>query len=143
MAIGSERRFVIGRDAACDVVLADESVSRRHAELLVFDDGMLFFTDCASSRGSTLTRDGSTRPLHQEVLMPRDRLTLGELSLTSEELLELVRRCGPQGQGVGPRVSTPPAEAPAPAFGRGAHLLRCPHCGSYKAEGRACPHCGR
>ena len=40
--IGTERKFVIGRDASCDVVLADDSVSRRHAELLVFDDGMLF-----------------------------------------------------------------------------------------------------
>lgn len=89
--IGNERRFVIGRDATCDVVLADESVSRRHAELLVFDDGMVFYTDCASSLGSQLIRDGRTSPLHQEVLMPGDRLVLGELSLASEELMALVR----------------------------------------------------
>lgn len=89
--IGNERKFVIGRDAACDVVLADESVSRRHAELLVFDDGMVFYTDCASTLGSRLVRDGRSSPLHQEVLMPGDQLVLGELPLTSEDLLALVR----------------------------------------------------
>lgn len=89
--IGTERKFVIGRDAGCDLVLADESVSRRHAELLLFDDGMLFLTDCASRLGTTLTRDGRTRPLHQEVLMPRDRLVLGELALSTEDLLAMVR----------------------------------------------------
>lgn len=138
--IGTERLFVIGRDAACDVVLADESVSRRHAELLVFDDGMLFYTDCASSLGSTLTRDGKTRPLHQEVLMPSDRLVLGELALSSEELLGLVRQCGPRGQAVASSVARPAAEAPAPRWTPGAHLQRC-ECGTVKNEGQPCPHC--
>lgn len=138
--IGTERLFVIGRDAGCDLVLADESVSRRHAELLVFDDGMLFYTDCASRLGSSLTRDGRTRPLHQDVLMPGDRLMLGELALSSEELLGLVRQCGPRGQTLGATVARPAAESPAPHWAQGTHLTRC-DCGTVKNEGQRCPHC--
>lgn len=139
--IGNERKFVIGRDAGCDVVLADESVSRRHAELLVFDDGMLFLTDCGSSLGTTLTRDGQTRRLHQEVLMPRDRLVLGELELSSETLLALARDAGPSsGPTLPASVHTPAADAPAPQWARGSHLHRCA-CGSVKPQGQACPRC--
>jgi RND superfamily putative drug exporter len=45
-------RFVIGRDEDCDLVLTDEGVSRRHAELSVTADGAVVVTDLGSSNGT-------------------------------------------------------------------------------------------
>ena len=95
---GQERKFLIGRDNRCDIVLDDPSVSRHHAELLVFDDGLVFYTDCASRLGSQLLRDGRREPLHQEVLMPGDHLVLGELELPCEALLARVQALMPNPQ---------------------------------------------
>ncbi|GAP36690.1 FHA domain-containing protein [Piscinibacter sakaiensis] len=141
--IGTERKFVIGRDAACDVVLADPSVSRRHAELLVFADGMLFYTDCASKIGSTLTRDGRTRALHQEVLMPSDRLSIGDLQIGAQDLYGLVRECAAAaGRPLEAALAAPPAEPAAPQWHQGMHLRRC-ECGAVAEPGQPCPQCGR
>lgn len=44
------RRYGLGRDEACDVVVEDARVSRRHAELLVREDGGVL-TDLGSKNG--------------------------------------------------------------------------------------------
>jgi S1-C subfamily serine protease len=49
--------FVIGRDAGCDLTLADEQVSRRHAELQVRGDGRALLRDLESRNGTFV--DGS------------------------------------------------------------------------------------
>lgn len=138
--VGAERKFTIGRDLRCDVVLADDSVSRRHAELLVFPDGMLFFTDCASSLGSTLIRDGAERPLRQEVLMPDDRLRLGELELSAADLLSLARDSGARGSDLPGAAARPPSDSEGERWARGTVLVRC-DCGHIKPKDAPCPHC--
>jgi hypothetical protein len=46
-------RLLVGRHPACDVVVADPSVSRRHAEL-TFRDGVWVLQDLASTNGTTV-----------------------------------------------------------------------------------------
>ena len=140
--VGEELKFTVGRDARCDVVLADDSISRRHAELLVFPDGMLFFTDCASSLGSVLIRDGVERPVHQDVLMPDDRLRLGELELSAADLLALVRDSGARGRGLPASAARPPDDSGGERWARGTLLVRC-DCRQVKPKDAPCPHCKR
>ena len=54
----SEKKFTLGRARDCDIVLADDSVSRRHAELTFLGDGKVLLTDCRSSRGTFLLAGG-------------------------------------------------------------------------------------
>ncbi|MCF8210291.1 MAG: FHA domain-containing protein [Rhodoferax sp.] len=53
-----EKKYVIGRAPTCDIVLADESVSRIHAELAILDNGKLLVTDCHSTQCTLLLRVG-------------------------------------------------------------------------------------
>ncbi|MCW3019254.1 MAG: hypothetical protein JWN10_1562 [Solirubrobacterales bacterium] len=46
-------RLLVGRHPACDVVVADPTVSRRHAQL-TFRDGVWVLQDLASSNGTTV-----------------------------------------------------------------------------------------
>jgi hypothetical protein len=69
---GTRDELVIGRHPSCDVVVADGTVSRRHA-LLTFRDGGWILQDLESTNGSRLNGQyvGRCR------LHPGDRLALG------------------------------------------------------------------
>ena len=67
-----DRDLVIGRDHACDVVLSDLSVSRRHARLIP-RDGRWILQDLASTNGTMV----NGRPVGRCELRPGDRLVLG------------------------------------------------------------------
>ncbi len=66
----------IGRGTGCDVVLADITVSRRHARLIP-RDGMWVLHDLSSTNGTFLNGHRVTRCQ----LRPGDRLALGEALL--------------------------------------------------------------
>jgi pSer/pThr/pTyr-binding forkhead associated (FHA) protein len=62
----------LGRDAACDLVLPDDSVSRRHARI-VWQDGVWWIHDLGSANGTQV--DGSS--VKQAVLSDGVELTIG------------------------------------------------------------------
>lgn len=69
---GQERELLIGRHYACDVVLSDPSVSRRHARV-TFRDGGWILQDLESTNGTTVNGTAVGRC----ELRPGDRLVLG------------------------------------------------------------------
>jgi FHA domain len=69
---GEQQELVIGRHYACDVVLTDPSVSRRHARLVFRDSGWVL-QDLASTNGTTV--NGAT--VGRCVVRPGDLLMLG------------------------------------------------------------------
>lgn len=73
---GTESELLIGRHPACDVVLEDLSVSRRHARL-VFRDARWIVQDLNSTNGTAL----NGRPVGRCELRPGDSLVLGEQRL--------------------------------------------------------------
>lgn len=90
------RTYVIGRSPHADIVLADPSVARRHAELLNSDDGRLFLTDCASDSGSwrqAVSTSNSANPdwlpLRQAFIDADEPLRLGEFHCTAAQLLQM------------------------------------------------------
>jgi Zn-dependent protease with chaperone function len=67
-------RFIIGRDASCDFVLAEPTVSSRHAALEIGADGFVSVDDLASRNGTKVNGrkiEGKTR------LSKGDKLKLG------------------------------------------------------------------
>jgi hypothetical protein len=69
---GAPQELVVGRGPACDIALANLTVSRRHARLL-FRDGTWVVHDLASRNG--LTVNGA--PVGRCQLRPGDRLGFG------------------------------------------------------------------
>jgi pSer/pThr/pTyr-binding forkhead associated (FHA) protein len=90
LAVGDDP-VVIGRDAGCDIVLADPRVSRQHARV-ASRSGFLVLSDLGSTNG-TYVRD---ERIAEIALGPGDVVTLGDTTIE-----------------VGRPPSTPPSD-PAP-----------------------------
>jgi hypothetical protein len=71
-----EARLVIGRSSECQLVLADDTVSRRHAKLYV-EDGRWLLRDLESSNGTWL----NGRRIVEAEVRPGDVLHLGACRL--------------------------------------------------------------
>lgn len=130
-----ERQFRIGRDQDCDIPIADDSVSRLHAQLTLLENGSYFLTDCHSTNGTLLIRQGRQQALGQELLSPGDRLRFGDAELSLEELLQVLRA---EHSVPNPaRTQEEPSPSQPTPSGR---LIRCA-CGSVKHKGEPCPTC--
>jgi hypothetical protein len=121
-------------------VLADESVSRVHAELVFLADGKLLITDCRSTQGTVLMRLGGAQiSVRQELVSPLDTLRFGSVTMPVKELLQAIHLKHPpvvradQGhQKASPVAAMPP---------EGAGLVRC-QCGAVKVKSKRCEVCG-
>jgi pSer/pThr/pTyr-binding forkhead associated (FHA) protein len=126
------KKISIGRDASCDLVLNDRSISRRHAELQVASDGGLQIVDLESSGGTFVLRDGKDELILKAKLKSTDSLRLGEYEIT---VYELMMRAQP----LLDRLAAPaPPDLPSLPKGR---MVRC-SCGTIKKRGEPCPSCG-
>jgi hypothetical protein len=83
-------KFTIGRDKDCDVPIADESVSRIHAELTILEGGKLLLADRASSNGTSIMQGGRPRRIHQTYVSPADQVQFGSVVLSVGELIEAI-----------------------------------------------------
>jgi FHA domain len=70
---GAQEELLIGRHHDCDVVMADLTVSRRHARLF-FRDGGWIIQDLESTNGTRL----NGKPVGRCRLHPGDQLALGD-----------------------------------------------------------------
>lgn len=134
-----EQQFIIGRGKTCDVIIADKSISRRHAALIVQDAGKLMLIDCNSANGTVLLRAGVARRIHQEAVSLADIIQMGDVQITVLELLEALRH---------PAVSAPTDRKKPSAKNthgtdtlvRGTQLERCA-CGAIKIKDGLCKVC--
>jgi predicted component of type VI protein secretion system len=84
----SEGQFVVGRSAGCQLSLDDPLVSRRHAMLVVSDDGVTV-EDLQSRNGVVVNDQRISGALH---LQPGDRILIGSQELTLLRAREVVMR---------------------------------------------------
>ncbi|MDX2023065.1 MAG: sigma 54-interacting transcriptional regulator [Deltaproteobacteria bacterium] len=73
--------LVVGRGAPADVVVADETLSRRHARFVWSDDG-IWVEDLGSLNG---TRVGDKRLKGRALLTPGQQVTLGQVTISIHE----------------------------------------------------------
>ena len=76
LGMADEHPKVIGRAPACDLVLSDDSVSRRHA-MLVREGRRYFVTDLGSTNATYL----NGRCVREAEVFPGDHLQLGDVHL--------------------------------------------------------------
>jgi hypothetical protein len=69
-------RMTIGRSRECEIVIDDANVSRQHAELRKTIEGWMI-ADLGSTNGVKV----NGRRVHEEVLRPGDKITLGLIEL--------------------------------------------------------------
>ena len=86
------RTFVIGRSPDADIVLADDSVARQHAELVITDDGRFHLTDCGDGDGTwraVAMRAGQEvwERTRQSFVAAGQPLRFGSVRVTVQELL--------------------------------------------------------
>jgi hypothetical protein len=161
------RKFTIGRDRISDIPIADDSVSRTHAEMWIEDDGTLMLADRGSSNGTQIIRAGHTSPLKLAAVLPTDQIQFGEIALPVKDLLDAIEAKFPgaiphaaspppvpsppplpvQGGLPPPPLARPAAPPPLPprpaaAAAAGGGLVRC-ECGAIKTMGQVCPGCHR
>jgi hypothetical protein len=140
-----QQTFSIGRSPECDLVLADQSVSRKHAELMLLDAGQLFLVDCKSTHGTRLLHHGHTRPVQQEFLSLDAVVQFGDVSISVGDIIEALRLKHPAVAWPVVRAAGAAGAAAAAAVAgggaQGARLVRC-HCGVIKTRGQRCPECG-
>lgn len=84
--------YRIGRGSDVDIRLDDGSVSRVHAELVATLSGSYYLTDCASSRGSYVARNGEWSRIRQEFINPTDAILLGQYQTTAPSLVALAAK---------------------------------------------------
>lgn len=97
------RTWIVGREPGCDVVLRDDSVSRRHAEVVRLPDGRLHVTDRATTNGTFILRCGDWEAVRQTFLEPADQVRFGDCRLTADRFGALC-----------PRDDRPPGSPPPP-----------------------------
>ena len=81
--------YRIGRSSGVDIQINDDSVSRVHAELIATQSGSYYLTDCASSGGSYVARNGEWRRIQQEFISPTDAILLGHYQTTAPTLIAM------------------------------------------------------
>ena len=122
-----DRKYTVGRALTCDIVLADDSVSRIQAELIFLDDGKFLVTDCGSTQGTFVVRQGvEVRANRREPVSQSDTLRFGTVSMPVKEIVQAIH------------LKYPPV-APMPPEGAG--LVRC-DCGAVKVKNDRCEVCG-
>jgi hypothetical protein len=136
----TKRRFTIGRDRTCDIPIADNSVSGKHAELTYLPDGKLLLTDCKSTNGTFLLQPhGREQRIRQELVSPMDRIKLGTVAIPVRDILEALRLKYPRFDA----AVQPPAPRDQEPWAQGRALIRCDRCGNPRRADEPCSVCQR
>ena len=141
--------FTIGRSPDCDIVLADETVSRRHADLSITLSGDVVLTDRRSTQGTQILERGAWRPLARQVVSRDATVRFGDVTMAVAELLDAIREVRPPARAGSDAARQPASPVPSRAAGtadatgsRGeGSLVRC-GCGAVKPRGARCAECG-
>ena len=85
------RLITIGRSPDNDVHIDDATVSRRHAELVVTNDGQYYLSDCNSTVGTCVAAPGGAIAIRQRFVQRDDQLTFGDVEVSLREILSTAR----------------------------------------------------
>lgn len=90
------KKFLIGRNTACDLLLTHRTVSNHHAEIVFTETGRIWLVDRGSSNGTYLMVDGKASRIEREIVEPEDVVRFGSFAVPVHEIIEaLVAKHGP------------------------------------------------
>lgn len=81
--------YQIGRSAKCDIIVADKSVSRIHAELEPLEMGRFRLVDCGSTYGTFVQRAGEWHKVRETTISPETPIAFGSYKTSAAALLDL------------------------------------------------------
>ncbi|MGM9992171.1 MAG: FHA domain-containing protein [Candidatus Bruticola sp.] len=87
----NKEQIIIGRDIASDILLCNDSISRRHAEVVRSAEGWRV-RDLGSSNGTFV----NGQRVDEMLLVEGDVITLGDINLTFEGPRRPVPQCSPE-----------------------------------------------
>jgi pSer/pThr/pTyr-binding forkhead associated (FHA) protein len=122
--------FSVGREADCEIPVADGSVSRKHAEVELTTDGNLFVVDCFSMNKTFIVRGGTAEQITQGIARPGEIVRFGNCDFPVADLIALVRA----------RLNEQQRNKKV-VIDENVKRVRCSICGCVKPEGEACPEC--
>ena len=131
------KTILIGRDPECDVVITEDSyVSRQHAVLKVDASRRFFVSDCNSSSGTTVIKNGRTTPVSSEIQVSEsDGIILSKHTKLS--VRDVLARAGYYEE-----VTAIEIEEPTPSSSD--KTRRCSFCAAVnKANASQCSSCGK
>jgi NADPH-dependent 2,4-dienoyl-CoA reductase/sulfur reductase-like enzyme/pSer/pThr/pTyr-binding forkhead associated (FHA) protein len=127
------RSILLGRDKACNVVLADVAASRKHAEVFPGPDGS-YIRDLGSANGVIVNQMKIDNPY---LLVHGDRIMIGGIVIFFMNIQQGEREAQSHiiGAGLAPALNNPALNAPA--------LASCRNCGASNIGiARFCATCG-
>lgn len=90
----TSNKITVGRSIECDLVLADMTVSRHHAEIELLENSDLLLTDCQSTQGTYFIRSGHEEKIRQQIILKSDLLKFGAITISVKEILNATGLCG-------------------------------------------------
>lgn len=84
----------VGRGDSVDVNIDDDTVSRLHAELVPAGGNRFYLTDCMSTAGTFVGRDGAWVPVKQDYVDAGEAVLLGHYQTTAAQLVDLAMGAG-------------------------------------------------
>lgn len=99
------KTYLLGRDPSCDYHITENTVSRRHAEVIFARDGRFYVTDRGSTSGTFVLTGGEWKSVRQSYVEPTARIRFGRYEMAAARLMAL-REDGSEGQPLSGR-STP------------------------------------
>jgi len=133
----NEKKYVIGKGRTCDIVLADDTVSSCHAEILYTNNNQIYLCDRNSTNGTFLLKNKKFKKIQQAYLSPTDVVKFGLCEITVKDLLEYLH------------LKNPPTYHDIHNDNdkkkhkiEGEDLLRCTYCAAIKKRGQSCEICG-
>lgn len=125
------KNYTIGRDERLsDIVLADPTISKMHAELVVTGEGHCYLTDCGSTNGTFRASGGDWEKIRQSYVEFDEPLRIGSYETTVRILLEALPHSA-QGKAVDSESGGGGAGTPRPFFPKG-KLRRNPQTGELE-----------
>ena len=82
----------IGRDPDADIVLQDDTVSRRHAEIELLSEDHIQVRDLGSKNGTWLSQHGSRKPISLSKVSIQEDLMFGSHTISAKALIKEMKR---------------------------------------------------
>lgn len=131
--MSKEKTYTIGRSRNCHIVLADDTVSKEHAQISLTGERKIFLTDTGSRNGTYLLKGKEFRKIQKKThIVPGDTVKFGECEMVVGDILDDLRRREVLPIDVSSKPDKPDGK-----------VERCDYCGAIKEIGQICPECGQ